>query len=209
MADEISVARALKNMKDYNKKLDDNLLGEIRMVAIKTGDDPILVGGIGVEQFETNVKKAFQSIKDLKLIRDKTSAAIAESNAKIKVKLPSGEEITVVAALQRKKYLPQDETRLKANHRKLIHERDKFDDAATSYRYAAERILEGSVHSDRKVTKAELELKYQQHETKAKPTLVDPMGPNYIETQLEELESFKSEIDILLSESNGQTMITV
>lgn len=209
MSETISVARALKNMKDFNKKLDDNSLGEIRMVAIKTGDDPILIGGIGVEAFEENVKKAFQSIKDLEIIRDKTSTAIAESNTKTNVTLPNKEEITVTAAIQRRKYLPQKLTRLKRLLKNLVRERDKFDDAVTTWRYAGERIIEGNVHRDRKTTKTELELQYKQHETKSKPSLIDPMGPDFIEKQIEELEAFDSEIDILLSESNGKTMISV
>lgn len=209
MSDKISVARALKNMKDFNKKLDDNKLGEIRMVAIKTGDDPILLGGIGIETFEKNVKKAFQSISDLENIRDKTSAAIAESNTLTKIRLPNNEEITVTAAIQRRKYLPQKLTRLKSNLRNLVRERDNFDDAVTAWRYAGERIIDGNVHRDRKTTKAELELQYQQHETKSKPSLIDPMGPEFIEKQIEELQAFDSEIDVLLSESNGKTMIEI
>ena len=204
---KISVARALTELKTLKSRIDK----KISVFAPAT----VSIGGKialdkPIAEFNAGVKSDLQSIKDLISEFSTLKTAIISSNAVTEIKV-CGDEMTVAEGIAKKESIEFD-VNLNNKCRRILNTMTKsVDRESKNVSDRLDALLQ--VTFNKEATK----VKSDEFESVAKPflenngvKLVDPLDLLKFNAALDEkIDLFKSEIDIVLSESNAKTMIEV
>ena len=206
----ISIHRALAELKTIAARIEKAIL-EFSPVGYRKGRNEI--GALINKQyqpsvFENNVKSESQSINDLIKRRQSLKAAIVKSNSITTVKI-GDREMTVAEAIDYRKVLEHKkilvthlEKRFAAMNVSIETNNKRVDDDA---RMLAERTLSRDGEQPKPEDIKAHMVTYQDNNYFF---LIDPLNVEQIVKEMkEEINTFETEIDAVLSESNATTRI--
>lgn len=204
---EISVSRALVELKTLSSRI-EKLIENFTPVDIVVNNK--LKTGKSRNDFESDVKAGFQQISELISNRDKIKSAIVVSNASTNVTI-NDKVMTVAQAIERKSSILHEKNFLTSSRNKLVKAMQVVDHVNQQAQDRLDRLLESTFSKDSSKVKAdELESVAKPFMSRNEASLVDPLNIDKILQGLDEtITKFESEVDIVLSESNARTVITI
>lgn len=208
--EEISITRALKEVKLLDARINKAAqeLVPVDLKQKKLGDVTVKSKQT-IADFSRDAKSKYESFWGLIDRKNKIKAAISAVNSKAKVKIGK-ERLTIAEAIERKRNIQALELFLNNMKRhKMAIDRDVENNRA-SIDSQIETFMAQSVGKDRRNDK-------EDYDKISKPILdanlfkvVDPLNVQQKIKELEtQIENFTSEIDIVLSEVNSKTNITI
>jgi len=204
MTTQMSVTQGLAELKLLDKRLNKRLDGA-PWAAVSTKTNRV-----NEDELKKMAESFYKSYMDLVSRRDTIKRAIVLSNASTTVTIGGKWKGTVAEAIEHKSSL---------SYKKKLLEKMKDDTltAESNYRAAVEerdsrldRLLSSELGKDVKTnpeTIAALSTSFQETN---KIVIVDPMNLKVVAAELEEtIDAFESNVDWVLSETNGKTLISV
>lgn len=204
---EISVQRALSELKMLDKRIDRKIIEGI-FIGAKKGKK--LINNFDSEnELSETVKASLQSIQELIARRNNIKTAIVQSNAVTKVKI-GDDTYTVAEAIERKSSINYERTllnRMKQQYSQHVNfVENSNDELEDNIERQINQMLSNDSKKDDNLIKSITNSIKEENEAK----LVDPINlKSKIEELEEQIEEFESEVDHVLVESNTITKITV
>lgn len=201
---EISISRALVELKMINKKITDKIEGYQVAAAINshTTDKD------AVKEFTEKSSAKFDQISSLIERRSDLKSAIVNSNATTKV-IVCNESMTVASAIERKTSIELEKTFLRHLKNKFYSVRKNVETQNAKVKEKAESQAKIAFDNEGEETKGYFEF-VDTYYTKNKYDLV---ATNDIEVKMEKLQEriydFESEVDSCLTESNSTIKVDV
>jgi hypothetical protein len=204
---EMSITRGLAELKLLDKRI-EKAIYSTNYAGACVGKKPISSYASN-EQFENEVKSAYQSVQDLIQRRQTIKSAIVDSNAKTVVKI--GEtEMTVAEAIERKSSIEYDKKllgKLKSDYNNTLVQIERHNENVNN---KLDKHLETIFGKDGKDKTAEMKAVSEAFKAENEAKLVDPLKIKEVIDKLEyEIDEFETEVDFVLSESNTITKITI
>lgn len=200
-----SIHRALAELKLLDKRI-TKTIDNLKVITYKKGNK--LEYNITEEEFKAVVESDMQSVKDLITRRKEIKEKIVKSNAETLVTI-AGKEMTVAAAIERKESIKYEKKLAEELKNQLNNLKAIINNRNEQVEYSLDRQL-GNLTSNPDADK-ELVLTFsEQYRNKEQFTLVDPLNIEKVIEELEnEIDSFESEVDYVLSTSNAITEIEI
>lgn len=200
-----SIHRALAELKLLDKRI-TKTIDNLKVVTYKKGDK--LEYNITEEEFKAVVEADMQSVKDLITRRKEIKEKIVKSNAETLVTI-AGKEMTVAAAIERKESIKYEKKLAEELKNQLNNLKAIINNRNEQVEYSLERQL-GNLTSNPDADKGLVLTFSEQYRNKEQFALVDPLNIEKVIEELEnEIDSFESEVDYVLSTSNAITEIEV
>jgi hypothetical protein len=204
---EYSITRSLAELKLLDKRI-HNAIQVSEFGGMAVGKKPVQ-GYADNATFETKVQSNWDSVNDLIKRRNAIKSAIVLSNAKTLVNI-AGVEMTVAEAIERKSSIVYD----KALLNKLRNDYNIINNAVLRKNMEVEQKLEQQLAvlygKDAKVSESERDMVTKPYREDHEAKIIDPIQlKDKIESLTEYIDSFESECDFILSESNTVTKIEV
>lgn len=204
----ISLTRALVELKMIDKKLQAKTLKLLPVAIMKGGRLPEEIKSKA--EFDNKVKADYQSIRDLTKRRRNIKSALVNANATTRVKI-ADEEMTIAEAIERKASIDYEKNLLRNLAQKYSQSLDKIEEDNRAMKGQLLKLLEATY------SKSETELGKDDYNKVATPfkennesSLLDPLG---IKAEMDKLEQtihdFETEVDVVISEANARTEITI
>lgn len=205
-----SITRALNELKLLDVRI-NRAIGEANLATIQIGKK--LIGGhLTTEAYTTAATASFDSVKSLIARRNEIKSKIVMSNAVTTVKFPSGTEMSVAEAIERKSSIVYDKTL-------LVTLRNQYNGAINTLvrenqnvKIQLEKRIENILGKGDalKGKDAEIEQITKSFNAENEAKFIDPIGlKDKIDKLTETIEEFENEVDFILSESNTRTDIEV
>jgi hypothetical protein len=196
---QISITRALNELKLLDQRINKSISNNI-FVGVKLKDKSL--------EKDFNPSSSLQSIKDLINRKQLIKSAIMLSNSKTIVEIGK-EKISVVEAIEKKSTIVYKEEllkKLKKDYQVAITKEAKINIDVDN---AVNRILESTLGKEKVNASNDLiESISKPYRESNQASLDDPLKISEIIKDLEEeIDTFNSEIDFVLSESNAITKI--
>lgn len=204
---QISVARALTELKTLNSRIENKINGTSFVAGVKKSSKKINNVYLR-EEFEKDVKSNYDSIVDLIERRKAIKTAIVKSNAETKV-LIGGKEYTVADAIERKSSISLDKLLLKhmeVQFRNILAQVERNNDIMEQN---LNNLLAQSLGSDKK----DLTSMTSFADSYRNENGFEIINPLKLQEKIEmlklEIENFEAECDSCLSESNAITKVEI
>lgn len=203
MSQSMSITQALAELKLLDKRLRTHLT-HMRWVDVSTEENRV-----EKDKVKSRASAEFQSYMDLVKRRDSLKRAIVLSNASTRVKIGAWEG-SVAEAIEHKSALVHKTSLLDAMKEHLQEKRSQFEAAQSQLNSRLERLLQSELGKDVKTNPDTLAALTNTFRSNNKVEFVDPLDLAVKIGELEEeISSFETNVDWVLSESNGKTMIEV
>lgn len=203
MNQTMSITQGLAELKLLDKRL-RNHLTHINWVDVST-----VSKHVDAEKVKARATAEYQSYMDLVKRRDSIKRAIVLSNANTKVKVGPWEG-TVAEAIEYKSSLVHKNVLLDAMKEELVSTRAEYEEAVKQMDMRLERLLQSELGKDVKTNPDTLTALTNTFRANNKVEFIDPLDLASKIVELEkELSSFETNVDWVLSESNGKTTIEV
>lgn len=203
MEQTMSITQGLAELKLLEKRLRTHL-HNMRWVDVSTETNRV-----DKDKIKAVASSEYQSYMDLVKRRDAIKRAIVLSNAKTPVKIDKWEG-TVAEAIEHKSALSHKKELLDMMISHLQQKRTEFEEAQSKLDSRLERLLQSELGKDVKTNPETLTTLTNTFRASNKVELVDPLDlASKIGELGEEISSFETNVDWVLSESNGKTLITV
>ena len=206
---KITITEALRELKTLDSRI-MKAVSEYQFIGAKKKSYD-KVGHFDKENFVTNAKAGYQSVKDLIANRDAIKGKIVHSNAVTNVEV-GGKTYTVAQAIERKSSIEYEKTLLiamKQQYKKVTDQVSKENNKVDNQINNMLLTYLGK-DSDKKLNENDLELITTPYREKNEWELVDPLN---LYDEIQELEksivSFEADVDTCLSISNSVTFIEV
>ena len=200
-----SIHRALAELKLLDKRI-TKTIDNLKVITYKKGNK--LEYNITEEEFKAVVEADMQSVKDLITRRKEIKEKIVKSNAETLVTI-AGKEMTVAAAIERKESIKYEKKLAEELKNQLNNLKAIINNRNEQVEYSLERQL-GNLTSNPDADKKLVLTFSEQYRNKEQFALVDPLNIEKVIEELEnEIDSFESEVDYVLSTSNAITEIEV
>jgi hypothetical protein len=199
----MSVTQALAELKLLRKRFTNVLDGAV-FVTLKTKTRPL-----DTESFKRNAQSSYQSYRDLLHRYTAIKAAIVASNATSRV-IIGNRDYSIAEAVERKRTIESEKLCLLKMQEQYKAVQIAYEHHQQQQQERLDRLMSHELGKDSKtnvdvvngLTAAFLE--------NNKAEIVDPLKlEDKIREYKKELEDFETNVDWVLSESNGRTMITV
>ena len=206
---EMSVVRALRELKLLNDRIHKEVMSIKYADTYQNRLDRTLLTNLTKEEYTRKVKSVFQSVNDLIAYRNNLKKAILMSNSQTFINI-ADEHLSITEAIERKNSIAYEKlllNKLKEDFTvctKTIEEHQAKLDAQIEQHMATNYGADKEVHKDdyEKIAKPLMDA--------LKLNMLDPLNlKNEIEKREKKIDAFESDIDIVLSESNAKTMITI
>lgn len=205
---ELTITRALSQVKNLDKRIDKKIEDFSVVTYAKNSSAVVMDGKYTREEFAVKTKAELQSIQDLIALRKEIKAKIVESNAKTKI-MVGPKMYTVAEAIERKNSIELEHS--------LLSRLQKRDKVCTAFVNTKNSVVEEnalgiiqSLASKDKAIKLEDNALAQNYVKENSYSLVDPINVNEVISKLDnEIDTFVTNVDYALSESNATTKITV
>lgn len=204
MTTQMSVTQGLAELKLLDKRLCKGLT-DISWIAISTKTIRVVE-----EELKKVATSEYQSYMDLVKRRDIIKRAIVLSNALTAVQIGKTWSGTVAEAIEYKSSLQYKKRLLDQMKQNIMTVDAEYQRATDETNSRLDRLLSSELGKDVKTnpeTIASLTASFQENN---KVVIMDPLG---LKTKVKELESeidaFETNVDWVLSETNGKTMINV
>lgn len=208
MNETLSITKALVELKTLNKRIEKKTL-QLDPIAVSTGDKlPERIKSR--KDFEEKAKADFQSIRDLIARRAQIKSAVVQSNALTKVTI-AGETLTVAEAIERKSSIESEKALQRQLASRFAEGIDQVEDYNQSLKGQLLKLLEATY------SKSEAQISKDDHDKVAIPffknneaKIIDPLDAKKLQEDLDEkISAFEDEVDVVLSESNARTDISI
>jgi hypothetical protein len=212
-SNQMSITQGLAELKLLDKRIknliDDNYEGPdgpycFRFIAVNTKTNQV-----DAEKLKKDAQAAYQSFNALVKRRDQIKRAIIMKNATTPVRIGTWEG-TVAEAIEQKSSMAYKRTLLYNMKKQVadVTERLKTEQKNVSERL--DRLLSSEMGKDMKTNPETVAALSASFETNNKITLLDPLDSGkVINTLEEEIETFTTNVDWVLSEANSKTLISV
>lgn len=205
---KITITEAISKLKTTEKKI-TKVLSTIALAGIKDSKNKVN-SKYEESEFLTKSKSDFQSLTDLEKVYMTLKEKIAKSNATTTVKI-GDKTYTIVEAIERKKRIDEE----LRNYNKLLRTIDRTIEQAETknedVRYKIDNLLDTKLGADSKNQKADdiISLKDKLFDADKVEAVYDKNLYKSIEQRIEDIETFKEEVDVALSIVNAKTEIEV
>lgn len=197
---EITITRALVELKTLDSRIQ------------KAKRDAVFVSYKCNNEENTKDKithNKLQQITDLIAYRNRVKAAIIKSNATTVVVIGK-KEYTVAEAIERKNSIGYDRDLLNTLKTQLVTVTKQVENHNADLRKKVDGMIEKSLGSNQKTNTDDLKSFTEAHIMTNRAEIVDPLSiAKRIDDLEEHIVNFDSEVDLVLSESNATTKITV
>jgi len=198
---KISITRALANIKLLDKRIRKKINTSIFIKIKQTNENTDLIS--------KEIKSDNRSINDLIKERNKLKKLIMISNANTKVNI-AGVTMSVQEAIERKNSIEYEEyllEELKRQYSNIASEVEKINSLNTE---RFDQLINSNFSKDIKANNQEYQALYNTFWESNKTEVIDPLNLKEVIDKLSEfIDSFNSEIDLVLSESNARTEIEI
>lgn len=208
----MSITRGLREIRVLADRIEKTILST-KFVAAVMGRN--LVDGKSQESFAAEVKSTAANIENMIQRRDALKRAIVMSNAGTMVVI-AGVAMTVAEAIERKSSIEHELSLLM----KLVDDynlaSNAYERMATEVQIRRDHQLAGLLQlgsTNARLADEEYRAAAEAFDADVQnmPQIVDPLNArdHLIDQLRARIDEFRSEVDVVLSESNGKTMITV
>ena len=199
----MSITQALAEIKLLDKRINKHI-DNITWADVSTVSKPI-----DAEKLKARATAEYQSYMDLVKRRDSIKRAIVLSNATTRVKIASWEG-TVAEAIEHKKSIQYKQNLLEVMKAQLLKAKADFESQKSAVDMRLERLLQSELGKDVKTNPETITALSTSFRGNNKVELIDPLDLSAKISALEsEVDSFETNVDWVLSEANGRTMISV
>ena len=203
MAQQISITQALAELKLLDKRI-NKALDNVTWADVKTKSRPV-----DTEKFAKTVKAEYQSFTDLVKRRDTIKRAVVKANATTRVKVGNWEG-TVAEAIEYKTSIYYKKRLLDIMRAQLLRAKEQFKDQQEAVDGRLEKLLHSELGKDVKTSPETITALTNTFRENNKVELVDPLGLSERTAEFDtEIEEFETNVDWVLSETNGKTMVEV
>ena len=205
---KITITEAISKLKTTEKKI-TKVLSTIALAGIKDSKNKVN-SKYEESEFLTKSKSDFQSLTDLEKVYMTLKEKIAKSNATTTVKI-GDKTYTIVEAIERKKRIDEE----LRNYNKLLRTIDRTIEHAETkneeVKHKIDNLLDTKLGADSKNQKADdiISLKDKLFDADKVEAVYDKNLYKSIEQRIEDIETFKEEVDVALSIVNAKTEIEV
>lgn len=201
---QMSVTQALPELKLLEKRLQKALAGVSSWCKVSHNGFPV-----DKDKHKKESESQVQSYLDLLARRNKIKRAIVLSNASTRVKVGTWEG-TVAEAIEYKSSIQMNKSLLANMKECLQNKRDEYERLKGQVDARLERLLQSELGKDVKTNPETITSLTNSFRENNKIELVDPLDLAARIASLEdEIDTFETNVDWVLSESNGKTLITV
>ena len=199
----MSITQALAELKLLRKRLDSGLYS-VQWAQVSTKTSPV-----NVDKFTTAAKASLQSYTDLYKRFVGLKTAIVRANATTQVKVGSWEG-SIADAIEYKRSIEFKKSLLDSMKEQLTQVRVQYDQEQSRLNDRLERLLTSELGKDVRTNPETITALTNTFRENNRVELVDPLDLATQIKQLEdEIDSFETNIDWVLSEANGRTMISL
>ncbi len=199
----MSITQALAELKLLDKRLSKHIDN------VTWADVSTVSKVIDAEKMKARAQAEYQSFMDLVKRRDTIKRAIVLSNATTRVKIDTWEG-TVAEAIEHKKSIQYKQNLLETMKGQLVQARVNYEAQKSAVDTRLERLLQSELGKDVKTNPETITALSTSFRNNNKVELVDPLDlASKIAALESEIDSFETNVDWVLSEANGRTMITV
>jgi hypothetical protein len=199
----MSITQALAELKLLDKRLSKQLNNPV-WVDVSTVSKPV-----DAERMKERATSEYQSFLALVTRRDTIKRAIVLSNATTRVTIDKWEG-TVAEAIEHKKSIQYKQNLLDVMKGQLVQARVNYEAQKSSVDSRLERLLQSELGKDVKTNPETITALSTSFRNNNKVELVDPLDlASKIAALESEIDSFETNVDWVLSEANGRTMISV
>jgi hypothetical protein len=200
---EISITQALAEIKLIRIRL-RNRLEFCNFIKMKTKKSLI-----DSDKFTKNAKSDYQGYIDLMERYNRMKSAIVTSNARTVVKV-GDREYTVAEAVERQRNIHYEEEILRVMKDQYIEVMAEFEKHKETEQARVDRLLSTELGKDSKTNIDVIKGLTETFLAENKAEIIDPLG---LEERIKEIETsiqdFTTNINWILSEVNGKTLISV
>ncbi len=206
----MSITQALAELKLLENRLnkasnESNMKGWVMLSTKSQPVDEAKVRQKGLSEY--------QSYTDLLNRRNRIKNAVVMSNANTQVSIGSGEKMfkgTVAEAIEYKASIKYKTWLLDGMKQMLLTAREQYEEHKRNADARLERLLASELGKDVRTNPETIAALTASFNETNKAELVDPLNlAKKVEELEEEIENFQMNVDWVLSETNGKTMITV
>ena len=199
----MSVCQGLAELKMLDKRI-NKFSTHVQWAAVSTKLNPV-----DSERLKKQAESEFQSYTDLCKRRDKIKKAIVMANASTRVKIGAWEG-TVAEAIEHKASIHYKKQLLEMMRECILRAKAAFQEQQVAGDARLDRLLQSELGKDVRTNPETIQAITTSFRENNKIELVDPLGLEVKAKELdEEIESFEANVDWVLSEANGKTMISV
>lgn len=203
MSQTMSITQALAELKLLDKRIQKSL-DYVAWAQVKTKSNPL-----DTEKFARTAKADFQSFLDLVKRRDAIKRAVVTSNATTRVKVGAWEG-TVAEAIEYKTSIIYKSRLLDTMRNQLLSAKELYTQQQEAVDARLEKLLHSELGKDVKTSPETITALTNTFRENNKVELVDPLDLVTRTRELEEeIESFQTNVDWVLSETNGKTLIVL
>jgi hypothetical protein len=203
MAQTMSITQALAELKLLDKRI-QKALDHVEWAGVKTKSNPL-----DTEKFARTARAEFQSFTDLVKRYDTIKRAVVLSNATTRVRVGTWEG-TVAEAIEYKRSIFYKRCLLDAMKNQLLTVKGLFKEQQEAVDARLEKLLHSELGKDVKTSPETITALTNSFRENNKVELVDPLDLSVKALALEEdIEEFETNVDWVLSETNGKTLIEV
>lgn len=203
----MSIQKGLNELKLLDKRISSAMTG-IKLVGVRIGEKPV-TGYKDDEEFTKLATSKYESIVDLIKRRDAIKGAIVKANANTPVKV-GNETLTIATAIERKDSISYVENLLYLVRTQYTQNLADFQRKDEAFKANLDRHLETLYGKEGKAKGLENREALKPFMDLNEPHFVDPLNLKKVIDELQEqIDVFKSEVDLALTEINVKTDITV
>ena len=208
MSTTMSVTRALTKLKTLDRKI-NNAIVQFDGICVVKGKNGLPFGVTKLEDYEKSVRTKYQSLTDLILFRDKLKSAIVKSNATTTVTI-ADQNMTVAEAIERKTSIQYRKSLVTELRRSFSAANNEFERDDRKCQERLDSMIVQNLGKEATPKSDEYEAIAKPFLERNQPRLLDPIKMQDETDKLDnEIISFEEEVDVVLSESNAKTDITI
>jgi hypothetical protein len=203
MTTQMSVTQGLAELKLLDKRLNKGLEGDAWIAVSKKSSY------VNEAELKKTATAEYQSYMDLVKRRDAIKRAIVLSNANTQVAIGNWNG-TVAEAIEHKSSVNYTKNLLAKMKRDVQFAEETYKSSVNEITDRLDRLLSSELGKDVKTNPETIAALTASFQETNKVQLIDPLGLKAKARQLEqEIDAFESNVDWVLSETNGKTLITV
>lgn len=204
---EMTITRGLAELKLLDKRI-EKAIQDNAVVGIASGKNPVK-GYTSIEAFEAAAKSNYQSVLDLIKRRQAIKSAIVKSNAVTMVNI-AGVEMTVAEAIERKTSIVFEQNLLRKMQYDYNKTIDLVEQKNENVKKELDKLLIAHFGKETKGKEMEMSTITKQYVEINESKVIDPINVrSKIEQLQERIDTFLTEVDFVLSESNTVTRIEI
>jgi hypothetical protein len=204
----MSITQGLAELKLLDKRINKCLGYTVNWAQLRSK-----INKVDEVELKKTAQSEYQSYMDLVKRRDTIKRAIVLSNAQTQVTIGTGPKKwsgTVAEAIEHKSSLTYKKNLLEKMIRNIHHIDEEYKGAMEALEKRLDGLLTSELGKDVKTNPETITALRASFMETNKVELVDPMDLKKIAKELEEeIDAFETNVDWVLSESNGKTMISL